>query len=67
VLEDEFECWLLNVRHLRNIPGRKTDVADAARIAQLVEHGLVNPSFVPPKQIRELRSNPVSQSRIEER
>ena len=37
------------------MPGRKTDVADAAWICQLVEHGLVRPSFVPPKPIRQLR------------
>jgi transposase len=55
VLEDQVECWLLNATHLRNVPGRKTDVADAAWIAQLVEHGLVRPSFVPPRPIRELR------------
>src|SRR6266508_1402708 len=55
LLEDDFECWLLNAQHLRNVPGRKTDVADAAWIAQLVEHGLVRPSFVPPREIRELR------------
>jgi transposase len=55
LLEGQFECWLLNAQHLRNVPGRKTDVADAAWIAQLVAHGLVRPSFVPPKQIRELR------------
>jgi transposase len=55
VLEDAFECWLLNARHLKAVPGRKTDVADAAWIAQLVEHGLVRPSFVPPKPIRDLR------------
>jgi len=40
----------LNARHLRNVPGRKTDVADAAWIAQLVEHGLVRPWFVPPSR-----------------
>jgi transposase len=56
VLEDAMECWLLNARHMRNVPGRKTDMADAAWIAQLVEHGLVRPSFVPPKPIRELRN-----------
>jgi len=56
VLEDAFECRLLNARHLRNVPGRKTDVADAAWIAQLVEHGMVRASFVPPKAIRELRN-----------
>jgi hypothetical protein len=37
-----------------NVPGRKTDVKDAEWICQLVEHGLVRPSFVPPKEIREL-------------
>ena len=56
VLEDAVECWLLNARHLRNVPGRKTDIQDAVWIAQLVEHGLVKPSFVPPKPIRELRN-----------
>jgi len=55
LLETDFECWLLNAQHLHNVPGRKTDVADAAWIAQLVAHGLVRPSFVPPKAIRELR------------
>ncbi len=55
VLEDGLRCWLLNARHLRNVPGRKTDVQDAEWICQLVEHGLVRPSFVPPKPIRELR------------
>src|SRR5438128_2705284 len=55
VLEDAVECWLLNARHLHNVPGRKTDVADAAWICQLIEHGLIRPSFVPPKPIRELR------------
>jgi hypothetical protein len=45
------QVWLLNAEHLRNVPGRKTDVADSAWIAQLVEHGLVAPSFVPPAPI----------------
>jgi transposase len=49
------QVWLLNAEHLRNVPGRKTDVADSAWIAQLVENGLVAPSFVPPEAIRELR------------
>ncbi len=56
MMEDDFELWLLNARHLKNVPGRKTDVQDAAWICQLVEHGLVRPSFVPPKEIRELRN-----------
>src|SRR5919206_2555498 len=55
VLEDDFECWLLNAEHMKNVPGRKTDVKDAEWICQLVEHGLVSPSFVPPKEIRQLR------------
>jgi transposase len=55
VLEDVMEVWLLNARHMRNIPGRKTDVADASWICQLIEFGLVRPSFVPPPPIRELR------------
>src|SRR5437764_1493983 len=40
MLEDAIECWPLNAQHLRNVPGRKTDVADAAWICQLIEHGL---------------------------
>ena len=56
LLEERFpQVWLLNATHLKNVPGRKTDVADSAWIAQLVEHGLVRPSFVPPPQIRQLR------------
>ncbi len=49
------QVWLLNAQHLKDVPGRKTDVADSAWMAQLVEHGLVRPSFVPPPQIRQLR------------
>lgn len=55
VLEDQFECWLLNAQHLRNVPGRKTDVKDSEWICDLVAHGLVRPSFVPPPEIRRLR------------
>jgi len=55
VLEDRFECWLLNAQHMRNVPGRKTDVKDSEWICQLVQHGLVRPSFVPPTEIRRLR------------
>jgi transposase len=69
MLEDEFELWLLNARHLKNVPGRKTDVKDAEWICQLVEHGLVRPSFVPPKEIRrELRNlTRYRKAQIEER
>src|SRR5919107_827553 len=55
LLEDEFEVQLLNAAHMHNVPGRKTDVSDAAWIAQLVEHGLIRASFVPPPHIRRLR------------
>ena len=51
-LEDRFECWLLNAQHLHNVPGRKTDVKDSEWICQLVQHGLVRPSFVAPPEIR---------------
>jgi hypothetical protein len=54
-LEDRFACWLLNAHHLRNVPGRKTDVKDSEWICRLVQHGLVRPSFVPPPEIRRLR------------
>jgi transposase len=55
LLEEELDCWLLNARHMRNVPGRKTDVGDAQWICQLTEHGLVRASFIPPPQIREIR------------
>lgn len=55
MLEDRFECWLLNAAHVRNVPGRKTDVADAVWISDLVAHGLVRASFVPPKPMRDVR------------
>uniref|UniRef100_UPI001F18CF29 IS110 family transposase n=1 Tax=Streptomyces dysideae TaxID=909626 RepID=UPI001F18CF29 len=55
LLEHEMECWLLNARHMKAVPGRKSDVKDAEWIARLVEHGLVRASFVPPEPIRQLR------------
>ena len=54
-LEEVMEVWLLNAAHMKAVPGRKTDVRDAEWIAQLLEHGLLRPSFVPPPQIRQLR------------
>lgn len=50
-----FEVMLVNARHVKNVPGRKTDVADATWLAQLGAHGLVRGSFVPPEPIRNLR------------
>ncbi len=56
LLEDgPFEVLLVNARHVKNLPGRKTDVSDAAWLAQLGAHGLVRGSFVPPEPIRRLR------------
>lgn len=55
LLEDEFECRLYNARHLRHVPGRKSDVQDAEWGCRLIEHGLVRESFVPPRPQRELR------------
>jgi transposase len=49
------EPWLLNAQHIKTVPGRKTDVKDCEWICRLVEHGLVRPSFVPPRDIRQLR------------
>src|SRR5580765_7503975 len=55
LLEEHFEVMLVNARDARNVPGRKTDVSDAAWLADLGAHGLVRASFVPPPPIRELR------------
>lgn len=56
LLEDgPFEVMLVNARHVKNLPGRKTDVSDAAWLAQLGAHGLVRGSFVPPEPVRQLR------------
>ena len=56
LLEDApFDLMLVNARHVKNLPGRKTDVSDAAWLAQLGAHGLVRGSFVPPEPIRQLR------------
>lgn len=55
VLEDGIELVLANARHVKNVPGRKSDMNDAAWLADLLAHGLVRGSFVPPKPVRELR------------
>ncbi len=54
-LEGGFELWLVNAHHVKNVPGRKTDMSDAEWLADVVAHGMVRPSFVPPPAIRELR------------
>src|SRR5262245_13536216 len=55
VLEGAFQLVLANAMHIRNIPGRKSDVSDATWIADLLAHGLIRGSFVPPAPIQELR------------
>ena len=55
-LEDMFaEVWVCNAQHVKNVPGRKTDMADAVWLADVVAHGMIRPSMVPPPLIRELR------------
>src|ERR671911_917002 len=56
ILEDEFDCMLVNARHVKQVPGRKTDVSDAAWLCQLAEAGLLKANFVPPKPVRQLRN-----------
>jgi transposase len=57
LLEAEgFECWLLNARHVKNVPGRpKTDKLDAVWLAKVAERGMCMPSLVRPRPIRQLR------------
>jgi transposase len=55
ILEEEFELLLVNPQHLKSIPGKKTDFKDGERIGELLQHGLLRGSFVPPRPIRELR------------
>src|SRR5215475_14317001 len=55
VLEGRFLLLLVNPRHLKKVPGRKTDVSDAEWIAQLLQCGLLRGSFVPPRSLRNLR------------
>ncbi len=49
------ELWLCNAQHVKNVPGRKTDLSDAEWLADVAAHGMVRPSFVPPPPVRELR------------
>jgi len=56
VLEEQFELVLANAAHVKNVPGRKTDVNDAMWLADLLAHGLIRASFVPPAAVQDLRS-----------
>ena len=55
LLEDDFEVLLVNAQHVKHVPGRKTDVCDAEWLAELLLHGLLTASFIPPKPQRALR------------
>ena len=55
VLEHSFEIVLVNARHMKNVPGRKTDVSDSQWIAELLRHGLLKGSFIPPQEVRQWR------------
>jgi transposase len=55
ILESRFTVLLVNARHLKQVPGRKSDVRDCQWIAQLLQHGLLKGSFIPPRPQRELR------------
>lgn len=55
VLDSAFEILLVNARMIKHVPGRKTDVADCQWIAQFLQHGLLNGSFIPPRWQRDLR------------
>lgn len=56
ILEHNFEVILVNAQHVKAVPGRKTDVNDAEWIADLLKHGLLRASFIPPEEQRELRA-----------
>jgi transposase len=55
ILEDSFEVWLVNAQHVKHVPGRKTDAKDSEWLAELMLHGLLKPSFIPPQPQRALR------------
>jgi len=55
ILEDQFEIILANARHVKNVPGRKTDVKDSEWLCKLLKYGLIEKSFIPPEDIRFLR------------
>ncbi|UCC89153.1 MAG: IS110 family transposase [Anaerolineales bacterium] len=66
ILEDHLELLLVNARHVKNVPGRKTDVTDAEWLADLLRHGLLRGSFVPPREQRNLRDLTRQRSKLVE-
>src|SRR6266508_4574517 len=63
LLEGQFTVWVVNAAHIKAMPGHKTDVHDAEWIADLLQHGLLKPSFIPDRFQRELRD--LTRSRTE--
>ena len=55
ILQGEMEVWVVNAQHIKQVPGRKTDVKDAEWIATLMRMGLLNNSFIPGEEQRDLR------------
>jgi transposase len=66
ILEDHMTVLLVNARHVKNVPGRKTDVSDAEWLADLLRHGLLRGSFVPPREQRNLRDLTRQRSKLVE-
>ena len=64
LLEGHFKVWVVNAQHIKKVPGRKTDMKDAEWIAQLLQCGLLRPSFVPERQQRELRDLTRQQTKL---
>jgi transposase len=64
VLEGHLEVWVVNAQHIKKVPGRKTDMKDAEWIAQLLQCGLLRPSFVPDRQQRQLRDLTRQQTKL---
>jgi transposase len=64
LLEGHFKVWVVNAQHIKKVPGRKTDMKDAEWIAQLLQCGLLKPSFVPDRQQRELRDLTRQQTKL---
>jgi transposase len=64
VLESQFHTWVVNAQHIKKVPGRKTDMKDAEWIAQLLQCGLLKPSFVPNREQRELRDLTRQQTKL---
>ena len=64
LLEGHLQAWVVNAQHIKKVPGRKTDMKDAEWIAQLLQCGLLKPSFVPDRQQRELRDLTRQQTKL---